>query len=72
MVIERVFLDWLEPPLAVAAEFLHERYASGGSLDLGDIIAAAGPLERTRTGEITIWVDRLTLLSKSIVMDCNT
>jgi len=35
-------------------------------LDLGDIVAAAGPLQRTRTGEITIWVDRLTLLSKSL------
>jgi len=35
-------------------------------LDLGDVIAAAGPLERTRTGEITIWVERLTLLSKSL------
>ena len=35
-------------------------------LDLGDIAAAAGPLERTRTGEITIWADHLTLLSKSL------
>ena len=35
-------------------------------LDLGDVVAAAGPLERTRTGEITIWVDRLTLLAKSL------
>ncbi len=35
-------------------------------LDLGDIIAVAGPLQRTRTGEITIWVERLTLLCKSL------
>ena len=35
-------------------------------LDLGDIIAAAGPLERTRTGEITIWAERITLLAKSL------
>jgi lysyl-tRNA synthetase, class II len=35
-------------------------------LDLGDIIAVSGPLKRTRTGEITIWADRLTLLCKSL------
>jgi len=35
-------------------------------LDLGDVVAAAGPLEKTRTGEITIWVERLTLLAKSL------
>ena len=35
-------------------------------LDLGDIIAVAGPLQRTRTGEITIWAERLTLLCKSL------
>ena len=35
-------------------------------LDLGDIVAVAGPLQRTRTGEITIWAERLTLLCKSL------
>ena len=35
-------------------------------LDLGDIIAVAGPLSRTRTGEITIWAEKLTLLCKSL------
>ncbi len=35
-------------------------------LELGDIIGAAGQLGRTQTGEITIWVDRLTLLSKCL------
>jgi lysyl-tRNA synthetase class 2 len=35
-------------------------------LDLGDIIAIEGPMERTRTGEITIWAEKLTLLSKSL------
>ena len=35
-------------------------------LDLGDIIAVAGPLNRTRTGEITIWAEKLTLLCKSL------
>ena len=36
-------------------------------LELGDIIGAAGQLGKTRTGEITIWVDDLTLLSKSLL-----
>ena len=35
-------------------------------LDLGDIIAVSGPLKRTRTGEITIWAETLTLLCKSL------
>jgi len=35
-------------------------------LELGDIIGAAGQLGKTKTGEITIWVDELTLLSKCL------
>ncbi len=35
-------------------------------LDLGDLVAAAGPLQRTRTGEITVFAERLTLLCKSL------
>jgi len=35
-------------------------------LDLGDVIAVAGPLKRTKTGELTIWAERLTLLVKSL------
>lgn len=35
-------------------------------LDLGDIIAVSGLLQKTRTGEITIWADKLTLLCKSL------
>ncbi|MHC4157483.1 MAG: lysine--tRNA ligase [Planctomycetota bacterium] len=36
-------------------------------LELGDIIGAAGQLGKTKTGEITIWVDNLSLLSKSLL-----
>ncbi len=36
-------------------------------LDLGDIIGVSGPLQRTRTGEITIWVEQLTMLAKSLL-----
>jgi lysyl-tRNA synthetase class 2 len=35
--------------------------------ELGDIIGAAGQLGKTETGEITIWADRVTLLSKSLL-----
>jgi lysyl-tRNA synthetase class 2 len=35
-------------------------------LEVGDIIGAAGRLGKTKTGEITIWADRLTLLSKCL------
>ena len=36
-------------------------------LDLGDIVAVEGPLTQTRTGETTIFAERLTLLSKSLL-----
>jgi lysyl-tRNA synthetase class 2 len=35
-------------------------------LDLGDIVGAEGPLFRTRTGEVTVQVEALTLLAKSL------
>jgi len=34
-------------------------------LDLGDIVAVAGPVAKTKTGEVTIWAERLTVLCKS-------
>ncbi|MBT3201290.1 MAG: lysine--tRNA ligase [Phycisphaerales bacterium] len=43
-----------------------ETWALASLLDLGDIVALAGPLKRTRTGEITIWANKLTLLCKSL------
>jgi len=36
-------------------------------LDLGDVVAAAGPVTRTRTGEVTIFAESLTLLAKSLL-----
>ncbi len=36
-------------------------------LDLGDIIGVEGYLFRTRTGELTVHVDRLTFLAKSLI-----
>jgi lysyl-tRNA synthetase class 2 len=36
-------------------------------LQLGDVIGACGQLGKTRTGEITVWADNITLLSKSLL-----
>ncbi len=35
-------------------------------LDLGDILGADGTIGRTKTGELTLWCERITLLSKSL------
>src|SRR6059036_3729401 len=35
-------------------------------LDLGDVVGVEGPLFKTKTGEVTLRVDRLTLLTKSL------
>jgi lysyl-tRNA synthetase class 2 len=43
-----------------------EAYAAFKDLDMGDIVGAAGPLVRTRTGEPSVEVSRFQLLSKAI------
>ncbi len=35
-------------------------------LELGDLIGVEGPLGKTKTGEITIWAEQVTLLGKSL------
>jgi lysyl-tRNA synthetase class 2 len=35
-------------------------------LDLGDLVACEGVLQKSRTGEITIWAEKVTLLCKSL------
>lgn len=35
--------------------------------DLGDLIAAEGQLGKTKTGEITIWAEKITFLSKALL-----
>ena len=46
---------------------LAEQWSLVKLLELGDIIGAAGELGRTKTGEITVWADNVTLLSKSLL-----
>jgi len=43
-----------------------DRYSLLHQLDLGDIIGVAGPLFRTRTGEVTVRVTSFELLAKSL------
>jgi lysyl-tRNA synthetase class 2 len=40
--------------------------AALGDLDLGDIVGAAGPLARTRRGELSVAVDEVALLAKAL------
>jgi lysyl-tRNA synthetase class 2 len=54
--------------IALRKNALDEKaWALGKLLDLGDLVAVAGPMERTRTGEITIWADKLTFLCKALL-----
>ena len=39
----------------------------GRLIDLGDIVGVDGTLMRTRTGELTVWADGLTMLCKSLL-----
>jgi lysyl-tRNA synthetase, class II len=43
-----------------------DRFALLALLDLGDMIGIAGPVFRTKTGELTIRVEEFTLLAKSL------
>jgi len=44
-----------------------EGFALFHLLDLGDLVGVRGHLFRTRTGELSIWVERLTLLAKAML-----
>ena len=45
---------------------LGEAFATLELIDVGDILGVHGPLFRTRTGEVTVRVDRFELLAKSL------
>lgn len=53
--------------VGLSKKLLGEQWEPAKLLDLGDIIGASGQLGRTKTGEITVWADRLTLLSKCLL-----
>jgi len=48
------------------ADLLGDTYELLKLLDLGDVIGVAGPLFRTKTGEVTLRVEELVLLAKSL------
>src|SRR5690349_22320423 len=48
------------------SDLLGERYEIIKLLDLGDVVGVAGPLFKTKTGEVTLRVEELTLLAKSL------
>ncbi|HYK09418.1 MAG TPA: lysine--tRNA ligase [Gemmatimonadales bacterium] len=48
------------------SDLLGERYEIVKLLDLGDVVGVAGPLFTTKTGEVTLRVEELTLLAKSL------
>ena len=52
--------------IGLSKKLLGEQWQLAKLLELGDIIGAAGQLSKTKTGEITIWSDSLTLLSKCL------
>ncbi len=53
--------------LGLSKKLLSEEWPRMKLLDLGDIIGAQGQLGKTRTGEITIWADQVTLLGKALL-----
>ncbi len=53
--------------VGLSKKLLSEQWELAKLLELGDIIGSEGQLGKTRTGEITIWVDDLTFLSKSLL-----
>jgi len=53
--------------IGLSKKLLAEQWQLAKLLELGDIVGAAGRLGKTKTGEITIWVERLVLLSKSLL-----
>ncbi len=53
--------------LGLSKKLLAEQWELVKLLELADIIGAEGQLGKTKTGEITIWAESVTLLSKSLL-----
>lgn len=50
--------------LGLSKKVLSEQWDVAKLLELGDIIGAEGELGRTKTGEITVWTETITMLGK--------
>ncbi len=53
--------------VGLSKKLLTEQWSLAKLLELGDIIGTSGQLGRTKTGEITIWVDDVVFLSKCLL-----
>jgi lysyl-tRNA synthetase class 2 len=53
--------------LGLSRKLLEKSWDVVKLLDLGDVIGAEGGLGKTKTGEITIWVENVTMLAKSLM-----
>ncbi len=53
--------------LGLSKKLLEEQWKLAKLLDLGDIVGAEGQLGLTKTGELTIWVEKVTILAKSLL-----
>jgi lysyl-tRNA synthetase class 2 len=53
--------------LGLSKKLLDRQWELIKLLDLGDIVGAEGQLGLTKTGELTIWVEKLTILAKSLL-----
>ena len=52
--------------LGLSKAELGDQWAILKQLDLGDILGADGVVGRTKTGELTVWADKTTVLTKSL------
>jgi len=53
--------------LGLSKKLLSSKWELAKLLELGDIIGVAGALGKTKTGEITIWAETLTMLGKALL-----
>jgi lysyl-tRNA synthetase class 2 len=60
--------DWAGTiQIGLSNKLLGERWNLCKLIELGDVIGAEGRLGTTKTGELTIWADEVTVLSKSLL-----
>ena len=52
--------------IGLSKKLMEKQWAFAKLFELGDIIGAEGQLGKTKTGEITIWTENVTLLGKSL------
>ncbi len=53
--------------LGLSIKLLEKQWDLVKRLELGDLVGAEGQLGKTKTGELTIWTDTLTVLSKALL-----